>query len=193
MGPTAFGWLPNFLTAIRAGLAAPVLGAAALGSKLGFFVLILIALGTEVDGAVARRLGATSNFGRLFDSWADLVLQVAALTGLVLLFPEFVTTHLHYFVAAVLALTVPIGYGLVSRGEPLGFHSDLARCSGAVAGVAAIWFIGWGRFEGLRAAVLVELAVAVEYLSIAALIPHHRGPVRSLRHAFVLRRGTRPS
>ncbi|MGE0442147.1 MAG: CDP-alcohol phosphatidyltransferase family protein [Gemmatimonadales bacterium] len=180
--------LPNLLTGIRLALAMPVILVAVAGWK-GWFVGLLLAAGlTEFDGTVARWRGVESEFGRRFDSWADLAIETAALIGVAFVFPEVVRANWGYYLAGGLALTVPIAFALLTRGEPFGFHTVLARFSGAWVSATAIAYLLTGWIGGLRLAALIEVGVALEYFTIAALIPRHRGGVPSVA-AAVRRRG----
>ena len=179
--------LPNLLSGLRLALAPVVLAAALLGRPGWFFGLILLALATEIDGTVARRLGAVSERGRQLDSRADLALQCCALAGLALIHPTLVRENLGYLVVGATALLAPIAYGLATRGEPLGYHSWLSRLAGVLVGVALIDFLLSGRVVLLRVSALFEVLVALEYLTIAQLLPGYRGDVASLAEAYRLR------
>lgn len=179
--------LPNQLSGLRMALAPVVLAAAFLGTERGFFALLLLALATEIDGTVARRLGAVSERGRRLDSRADLALQGCAIAGFGVLHPDLVRDNLPYLVVAGTALLVPVAYGLALRGEPLGYHSWLARLAGVFVGIALLDFLASGRFMLLRASALLEVLVAVEYLWIAQLLPGYRGDVESLAEAYQIR------
>lgn len=50
--------------------------------RIAFAVFVIAALSDLLDGYLARRLDAVSNFGKLFDPIADKFLQVAALVCL---------------------------------------------------------------------------------------------------------------
>ncbi|MEZ4456370.1 MAG: CDP-alcohol phosphatidyltransferase family protein [Gemmatimonadales bacterium] len=179
--------LPNLLTGIRLALAIPVI-LAAVAERKGWFVGFLLTAGlTEFDGTVARWLGVESEFGRRFDSWADLAIETAALIGVAFVFPDVVHANWWYYVAGGLALTVPIAFALLTRGEPFGFHTLLARFSGAWVSASAIAFLLTGWIGGLRLAALIEVGVALEYFTIAALGPSHRGGLPSVVAAVRLR------
>lgn len=79
--------LPNWLTYIRLGLI-PIfvllmLDPSRLMVDLATLVFIIAALTDYIDGYVARRFGAISDFGKLLDPLADKILVMAALIMLV--------------------------------------------------------------------------------------------------------------
>lgn len=182
--PIPFGWLPNLLTGIRLVLAPVVLAAGIAGEGALYFGVLLAALATEIDGTVARRLGVASDFGRRFDSWTDLSLQLAAIAGFAALHPEPFRANLGYAAIGLVALTVPGIFGLVTRGEPLGYHTFLARGAGVLAGIAILVLVFTGSFTLLRISAVLEVFVATEYLTIATLRPTLRGQVDGLWKAL---------
>jgi CDP-diacylglycerol--glycerol-3-phosphate 3-phosphatidyltransferase len=99
--------LPNLLTGLRlalalavflalatAGGAAPGLGDLARGpvsfalARWAFIAFVIAAATDFLDGALARRLGATSLLGAILDPIADKVLVCAAALGLMALAPD---------------------------------------------------------------------------------------------------------
>jgi CDP-diacylglycerol--glycerol-3-phosphate 3-phosphatidyltransferase len=181
--------LPHVLTAIRVATAPALVISAVLGSRPGFLALLAVALATELDGTIARRLGVASDFGRVFDSWADLATQVGALLAFPLLWPELARANAWFYLVGGVALVAPVFWALLTRGRPLAFHSYLARFAGALvaAGVAA--FAAWNEVTVLRVSAVLEVVVALEYLTIAMVLPNHTGVVLSLRHAVRLAAG----
>lgn len=75
MSPSRWSWLPNGLTLSRliAGLVLPFVRPA------WQFPLLLVAGFTDlIDGELGRRMGRTSDFGRIMDPIADKALVIAA-------------------------------------------------------------------------------------------------------------------
>jgi len=73
---------PNLLTAVR-----PILGGVAVHETLqhrplAALAYLALAQATDMDGAVARRLGAESRFGSFFDPAADGVLRAETAVAL---------------------------------------------------------------------------------------------------------------
>lgn len=78
-------WLPNIFTVARIGLIPVVIGLIATGNFLSGSIMAGITAGTDgIDGFLARRLNAGSEFGRKLDTIADKLL--AATLGICLVF-----------------------------------------------------------------------------------------------------------
>lgn len=82
-------WLPNSLTMLRAAALVPMALVAATAegptSALAGWLFLGVGLTDYLDGALARRLGAESRFGRLADPLVDRMLVAVGLVGLMLL------------------------------------------------------------------------------------------------------------
>lgn len=74
--PAYLAMIPNILGFTRMGLAPVVLWLVLTGDfKSAFWVFVVAALTDAFDGFAARRLGVTSEFGRLLDPLADKILM----------------------------------------------------------------------------------------------------------------------
>lgn len=81
-------YLPNLLSTLRIALAPGLLGAAYSNSKLGFTILLGVALITDaLDGFFARRWRAESLVGRQLDYWGDALTMSLGALGLFFLWP----------------------------------------------------------------------------------------------------------
>ena len=90
--------IPLALTIFRICSAPVLLWLAALGRERVFLWLAIAALLSDVlDGALARRLGAASETGRLLDSWADLLIALVSFAGATLLWPDTMREEGVYF------------------------------------------------------------------------------------------------
>lgn len=181
--------IPLALTIFRI-LSAPVLlWLAAVGRDRVFLWLAIAALLSDVlDGALARRLGASSETGRLLDSWADLLIALVSFAGATLLWPDTMRAEAVYFALVLAALVIPNAWGLLRFRRLLGYHTLSAKTSGVVLAVGAVLL-----FTGLtpvlfRIAAFVELAVAAEYVAISLIIPDWTGEMKSVWHAWRQRR-----
>jgi hypothetical protein len=84
-------YLPNLLSSLRITLAPAMLGAAYSNSKVGFIVLLVMALVTDaLDGTLARRLGVASVVGQRLDRWGDGLTAVCGACGVAFLWLEIV-------------------------------------------------------------------------------------------------------
>jgi CDP-diacylglycerol--glycerol-3-phosphate 3-phosphatidyltransferase len=89
MDATALRWLPNAITVARL-CAVPVLAGVILSAEgptttLGAALFTAVAATDLVDGVLARRLGAESQFGRVADPLADRLVVAVGLLGLIVL------------------------------------------------------------------------------------------------------------
>ncbi len=182
--------IPTALTIFRL-LSAPVLIVLAyLGRERYFLWLAIAALLSDVlDGALARRLGASSETGRLLDSWADLLIAMVSFVGATLLWPDTMREEAGYFAIVLTALVAPNAWGLLRYHRLLGYHTISAKASGVLLAIGAV-----ALFTGLtpvvfRLAAFIELAVAAEYIAISLILPGWTGEMKSVIHAWRQRKG----
>lgn len=181
--------IPLALTIFRICSAPVLMILAALGRERFFLWLAIAALLSDVlDGALARRLGASSETGRLLDSWADLLIALVSFAGATLLWPDTMRQEAGYFALILAALVIPNAWGLLRFRRLLGYHTLSAKTSGVLLAIGAV-----SLFTGLtpvifRVASFVELAVAAEYIAISLLVPDWNGEMKSVWHAWVMRR-----
>ena len=97
-------YLPNLLSSLRIALAPAILGAAYSNSKIGFVVLVVIAMATdEVDGVLARRWKAVTDIGRRLDHWGDALTAFLGGIGVYILWPEVIEPEWPWALAAFAA------------------------------------------------------------------------------------------
>lgn len=181
--------IPLALTIFRICSAPVLMVLAAMGKERFFLWLAIAALLSDVlDGAIARRLGASSETGRLLDSWADLLIALVSFAGATLLWPDTMREEAGYFALVLAALVIPNAWGLLRFRRLLGYHTVSAKSSGVLLAVGAVLL-----FTGLtpvpfRLASFVELAVAAEYIAISLVVPEWTGEMKSVWHAWRYRR-----
>ena len=177
--------IPLALTIFRICSAPVLMVLAAMGKERFFLWLAIAALLSDVlDGAIARRLGASSETGRLLDSWADLLIALVSFAGATLLWPDTMREEAVYFAIVLAALVIPNAWGLLRFRRLLGYHTVSAKSSGVLLAVGAVLL-----FTGLtpvpfRLASFVELAVAAEYIAISLIVPGWTGEMKSVWHAW---------
>ena len=184
--------IPLALTIFRICSAPVLLWLAALGRERMFLWLAIAALLSDVlDGALARRLGASSETGRLLDSWADLLIALVSFAGATLLWPDTMREEAMYFALVLAALVIPNAWGLLRYRRLLGYHTLSAKSSGVLLAIGAVML-----FTGLspvpfRLASFVEVLVAAEYIAISLILPGWTGEMKSAWHAWRYRQGAR--
>jgi len=172
--------IPNLLSIFRLA-AAPLLLPAAAAGRTPFLILLILLLTTDgLDGYLARRLGALTPRGALLDSIADHVMSIAAFAGVWVLWPQPIKQEARYVVLIAAAYILPVVYSLARYSRLFAYHTLLSRFAGALAAAAILPFLaGWTSLP-FRLAAVVEVLVALEYLTISFLLPDHRGTVRSV-------------
>jgi CDP-diacylglycerol--glycerol-3-phosphate 3-phosphatidyltransferase len=184
--------IPLALTIFRICSAPVLLWLAAIGRERFFLWLAIAAMLSDVlDGALARRLGASSETGRLLDSWADLLIATVSFAGATLLWPDTMRAEAVYFALVLAALVIPNAWGLIRFRRLLGYHTISAKSSGVLLAVGAL-----SLFMGLtpvlfRLAAFVELAVAAEYIAISLIVPDWTGEMKSVWHAWEQKKSAR--
>jgi phosphatidylglycerophosphate synthase len=181
--------IPTALTVFRL-LSAPVLMVLAYMGRERYFLWLAIAalLSDVLDGALARRLGASSETGRLLDSWADLLIALVSFAGATLLWPDTMREESGYFALILAALVIPNAWGFLRFRRLLGYHTISAKASGVLLAVGAVLlFIGLTPIP-FRVAAFIELLVAAEYIAISLILPQWTSEMKSAWHAWRLRR-----
>src|SRR5688572_25093447 len=119
---------PNLLSGLRIVLMPAVLTAAMAGSRPWFVVLVVASLATDaLDGFLARRLNAFSDFGRKLDSAADYLTMITGLAGIALLWPDIMRRELPWVVAGLAAFFGVIVFGLIRLGRAPCYHTWLSK------------------------------------------------------------------
>src|SRR5688572_21975882 len=136
---------PNLLSGTRIALMPAVLLAAIGGSRLWFLILVAASLATDaLDGFVARRLNAFSDFGRKLDSAADYLTMITGLAGIALLWPDIVRRELPWIIAGLSAFFGVIVFGFVRLGHPPCYHTWAAKAGVAGCALSMIPLLsGW--------------------------------------------------
>jgi cardiolipin synthase len=123
--------LPNQLTAIRF-VAVPVMWVCAvLGTRTYIGVGFIIGLVTDLlDGAAARKLNQTSDFGSKFDSLADQFLQISSIIWVLMLLPEIFTENLLVSLLALGTYLTSLTVGLIKFRRMANLHLYLSKVGG---------------------------------------------------------------
>jgi len=181
--------IPLALTIFRICSAPVLVVLAGMGRDRYFLGLAVAALLSDaIDGTLARRLGAASETGRLLDSWADLLIALTSFVGATLLWPETMRREALYFALVLAALVMPNAYALVRFRRLLGYHTMSAKASGVLLSTGAVlMFVGITPVL-FRVAAILELLVAFEYIAISLVLPAWTGEMKSVWHAWRLRR-----
>lgn len=180
---------PNLISATRLALMPAVLGAAVARERELFVGLIAFSLLTDaVDGYLARRLGAESEFGRKLDSAADYVTLFTGTTGIALLWPEVVRRELPWILTGVAAFLAVIVLGLIRLGRAPCYHTWASKVGAVLCPLTLIPLLNEGPAWPFRAVILWLVVTGIEEVAILLLLPGHVGEMPTLWHAWRRRR-----
>ncbi len=180
--------LPNALSALRILLAPASLVAALAGSRPWFAGLLAAALLTDaIDGYLARRLNAETDFGRKLDSAADYVTMLIGIAGIALLWPDIMRRELPRVFAALGAFFAVIVYGFVRLGRAPCYHTWASKAFAVACALSLIPLLAGWSAAPFHAAIALQVLAGVEEIAIAMVIPQHRGEMPTLWHAWRLR------
>lgn len=180
---------PNLISATRLALMPAVLGAAVARERELFVGLIAFSLLTDaVDGYLARRLGAESEFGRKLDSAADYVTLFTGTTGIALLWPEVVRRELPWILTGVAAFLAVIVLGLVRLGRAPCYHTWASKTGAVLCPLTLIPLLNGGPAWPFHAVILFLILTGLEEVAILLLLPGHVGEMPTLWHAWRRRR-----
>jgi len=188
--------LPNLLSAARILLMPTALVVAMAGSKLWFVLLLSVALLTDaLDGYLARKLDAESDFGRKLDSAADYITLLTGLAGIALLWPDIMRHELPWVASGLTMFFAVIVYGLLRLGRTPCYHTWITKVAGVACGLSLIPLLMGYSAAPLHWALAFQIIGGLEELLIIYLVPWHEGELRTVWHALKLRRqrATRPS
>jgi phosphatidylglycerophosphate synthase len=180
---------PNVLSGARIALMPAVLTAALAESRRWFLVLLIIALLTDaVDGFLARRLNAYSDFGRKLDSAADYLTMIVGLAGIALLWPDTMHRELPWVASGLAAFFAVVVYGFVRLGRAPCYHTWAAKVGAVACALSLIPLLAGGSALPFHVAIVVQILAGVEEMIIVLLVPSHQGEVATVWHAWRLRR-----
>jgi phosphatidylglycerophosphate synthase len=180
---------PNLLSGARIALMPAVLAAAIAGSRRWFVVLIGISVTTDaLDGFLARRLNAFSDFGRKLDSLADYLTMIVGLTGIALLWPQIVRRELPWIIAGLTAFFAVIVYGFIRLGRAPCYHTWASKTGAVGCALAMIPLLADVSAVPFHATVLLQIFAGIEEMVIVGLVPSHVGEMATVWHAWRRRR-----
>lgn len=184
---------PNLLSGTRIALMPAVLSVAIGGSRRWFIVLITLSLATDaLDGFLARRLNAFSDFGRKLDSAADYLTLIVGLSGIALLWPEIMRRELPWVTAVLGAFFAVVVYGFVRLGRAPCYHTWASKVGAVGCALSLIPLLAEISALPFHVMVGLEVFAGLEEMIIVVLIPWHNGEMPTVWHAWRLRRKGAP-
>ena len=180
---------PNLVSATRIALMPAVLIAALAGSRPAFSILMAASLATDVlDGYLARRLNALTDFGRKLDSAADYLTMVTGVAGIALLWPDIVRRELTWVVSGLAAFFAVIIYGFVRLGRAPCYHTWASKAGAVACALALVPLLAEWTALPFHLAIVLAILGGLEELTIALLVPSHTVEIATVWHAVRLRR-----
>ncbi|MDO8541897.1 MAG: CDP-alcohol phosphatidyltransferase family protein [Opitutaceae bacterium] len=180
---------PNLLSALRIALMPAVLMSAIAGSRVWFVVLVAVSLATDaLDGFLARRLHAYSDFGRKLDSVADYVTMITGLAGIALLWPDIMRRELTWVATGLGAFFAVVVYGFVRLGHAPCYHTWASKLLAILTALSLIPLLSGWSATPFHVAIVLQVIAALEEMAIALLVPSHGGEMPTLWHAWRVRR-----
>ena len=180
---------PNLLSGARIALMPAVLTAAMAGSRRWFLILVAASLLTDaLDGFLARRFNAFSDFGRKLDSAADYLTMMTGLAGIALLWPEIVRRELPWIVAGLAAFFGVIVFGFGRLGRAPCYHTWAAKTGVVGCALSMIPLLSGWSATPFHAMIGLQIFAAVEEIAITLLLPNHVGEMATVWHAWRARR-----
>src|SRR5438067_5205905 len=147
-----------------------VLVSAIVGSRMAFSILIAASLATDaLDGFLARRLNAFSDFGRKLDSAADYLTMVTGLAGIALLWPEVMKRELGWVVAGLAAFFAVIVYGFIRLGHAPCYHTWASKIGAVICALALIPLLADWSAAPFHVAIVIMILAGLEEMTIAVL------------------------
>lgn len=169
-----------------------VLWMALAGSRQWFLILLGVALATDVlDGFLARRLNAFSNFGRKLDSIADYLALVTGLAGIALLWPVIVRQELPWIAVGLGSFFAVLIFGFVRLGRAPCYHTWAAKAGAAGTALSLIPLLAEWSAVPFHTMIVLSVFTALEEIAIVWLLPSYAGDMPSLWHAVQRRRELR--
>jgi CDP-diacylglycerol--glycerol-3-phosphate 3-phosphatidyltransferase len=181
--------VPNLLSAFRVACAPLVLVLAWRGATGPFLAFFALGLASDaLDGALARRLGQTSDFGARLDQWADFALWASLPIGAWWLWPETLVRESPFVILALASMLLPTAIAYAKYRAVPGYHTWSVKLGSLGMGISVplllIFDVAWP----FRAAALFQLVCAIDELGITYLLAECRHDVPSVLHAARLRR-----
>lgn len=176
--------VPNLLTLLRLALVPVLLVLIWKGQARACFWTLAVAFGTDlVDGPLARRLGQVTAFGASLDSISDLSLFLTVLMVVLRFFLGVVSQFALLLGGALLLGAAAQVVSLVRFRRPAGFHTWLAKATGALAALAVLQLLWTQRINWLAfLAFLMGVLAQLEQLAIALTLRTWQSDMRSWWH-----------
>lgn len=163
-------------------LTAPVLLLLLFSGEYNLFKWMLLAsfFTDFIDGFLARQYKVTSVFGTRLDSLGDDLTVLAGVTGLIVVYPDFIVSEKGWFIALLLLFTLQLGYAFYRYGKMTNFHTYLAKAAAIFQGIFLLltFFLGKPFYPLFYAAVIITLVELLEEIILTGMLPEWKTDIK---------------
>lgn len=176
-------YIVNGITLYRI-IAAPILFLLIISHRQDIFKwLIAISFFTDaIDGYLARRYKVVSKFGAMLDSIGDDLTIVAAITGIIILKPEFLRKEMIFIIPLFALFILQTILAIIRYRKLSSFHTYIAKIAAILQGIFVLLLFFLDKpvyilFHITAAVITIDL---VEEIILVLLLPHWETDVKGL-------------
>lgn len=135
-----------------------------------------------IDGFLARKYKVTSILGTKLDSIGDDLTVAVAVTGLFVIFPEFIRQQKWVFIILLALFIIQMVYAFTRYGKMTNFHTWLAKTAALLQGIFLLltFFTGQPYLLLFYTAAIVTMLELIEEIILVYLLPEWKTNVRGL-------------
>lgn len=135
-----------------------------------------------IDGFLARKYKVTSILGTKLDSIGDDLTVAVAVTGLFVIFPEFIRQQKWVFIILLALFLIQMAYAFTRYGKMTNFHTWLAKTAALLQGIFLLltFFTGQPYLLLFYTAAIVTMLELIEEIILVYLLPEWKTNVRGL-------------
>ncbi len=143
-----------------------------------------------IDGFLARKYKVTSILGTKLDSIGDDLTVAVAVTGLFVIFPEFIRQQKWVFIILLGLFLTQMAYAFIRYGKMTNFHTLLAKTAALLQGIFLLltFFTGQPYLLLFYTAAVVTMLELIEEIILVYLLPEWKANVRGLYWALTKRK-----
>lgn len=148
-----------------------------------FKCLLAVSFFTDlIDGFLARKYKVTSILGTKLDSIGDDLTVAVAVTGLFVIFPEFIRQQKWVFIILLGLFLTQMVYAFIRYGKMTNFHTLLAKTAALLQGIFLLltFFTGQPYLLLFYTAAIVTILELIEEIILVYLLPEWKANVRGL-------------
>ena len=135
-----------------------------------------------IDGFLARRYKVASILGTRMDSIGDDLTILVAITGLVIVKPDFIIQEIVIFGILFFLFVFQISYSFIRYGKMTNFHTYLAKTAALLQGIflLLVFFTDEPSKPLFYAAAIVTMLELIEEIILVRLLPEWEANMKGL-------------